>query len=168
MGKYYLGIYCIFFFFFSPKVFSNPPLSIQSTMIKNYSTNDFTRISEFFTGREGRGEDTIVRTDELGRAGIYLVLKLDRPICRLSEDAKLTFRYVVSDFQREKEHVFELAPVARKSPWIFVGITGSDYHGPNQSLLAWSVELHANGETVAQKSYLWEMEMDQPGEVNCQ
>lgn len=168
MGKFYWGVSLVFLFW-GPKVFSLPnsfPLSIQSTMVRHYGANDFTRISEYFIGREDRGADTIVRTDELGRAGIYLVLKLDRPICRLSEDSKLIFRYILSNCQREQERVFPLAPVAGKSPWIFVGVTEADYCGPGQSLLAWFVEVHSQGEVVDQKSYLWEMR--QSLDSNCQ
>ena len=158
MAKYFSGVYCIILFFFGPILCAwEPPLSIRSIMVKNYGVNDFTRISEYFTGRESTGGDTILRTDPSGRAGIYLVIKLSQPLCRLAEDAVLTFRYVLSDCNRETEQTFELASVAGSSRWLFVGVTGADYHGAAQSLMAWSVEIASNGECVAQESYLWRM-----------
>jgi len=134
------------------------PLCIESVLVKHYCANDFFAISEFFTGRENTGGDTILRTDDLQRAGLYLVVNLNKPVCELAEDAELVFQYVVSDCKNIKKKGFELKPKAGSSPWLFVGVTGADYHGRDQSFLAWSLEIYSNGERVSQESYLWEMD----------
>lgn len=133
------------------------PLRILSTMTRYYSHNESTRISEFFTGVEDNGQDTVLRTDNCGRAGIYLVVGLNKFICQLKDGCILRFRYLVSDCKEEKEIRFDLESCGR-SPWIFIGITGKDFHGPSQSLVAWSVEICSEGDYAIKNSFLWGMD----------
>lgn len=137
-------------------------LCIESVLVKHYLATDFLRISEYFTGKENTGGDTILRVDDLWRAGLYLVVKLSQPACELSEDAELIFKYVLSDCKEEKNKVFELKSKRGRSHWVFVGMTGVDYHGCNQTFLAWSLEIYSNGECVSQESYLWDMYGGEP------
>lgn len=165
MTKQFLGLCCFLLWICGSTAFGWNSLAIRSAMVRNYTANDFTRISEYFTGRPNNGADTVLRTDETGRGGIYLVIKLNKLIYNLDPNAVLTFKYILSDSNDEKEKVFDLAPVAGRSPWIFIGITGADFHGPDQTLVAWSLDIQENEQLVTEHSYLWTM--DERVRTNC-
>lgn len=135
-------------------------------MNRYYCQNDFTRISEYFTGVENTGGNIILRSDCRGRAGIYLVLGLNKFVSQLSDGAFLRFRYIVSDCNEEQEMTFNLEPSCGRSPWIFIGITGKDFHGPCQNLVAWSVEICSGEDHVIKNSFLWRM--DDVCRPNCE
>lgn len=158
---------CIIFFIFEFLVFGSYPLRecmkpdtlcIESVIVRHYPPNSFISISEFFTGRENTGGDTILRTDELNRSGLYLVVGLNQAVNALPEDTEVVFQYILSNCRDVKKKVFEIKSKAGSSPWLFLGVTGQEYIGLCQTFLAWSLKIHANGECVTQKSYLWEME----------
>lgn len=140
------------------------PFCIESVLVRHYTAFDFMRIAEFFTGREHTGGDTILRVDELCRAGIYLVVELNKAVCELPEDAEVVFQYILSDCHEVKKKNFELKSKGGPSHWLFVGVTGLEYQGVCQTFLAWSLEIYAGGQCVTQHSYLWKMDEE---EANC-
>lgn len=155
MIKRFLRPFFILLMLCASTALSAVPLRIVSVMNRFYCQNDFTRISEYFTGVENTGGDTILRTDNCGRAGIYLVIGLNQSVSQLSDGAFLKFRYFVSDSNDPKEQTFSLNPNCGITPWIFVGITGADFHG--QNLVAWSIEICSNDDHVVKNSFLWSM-----------
>lgn len=159
MRKQFLGYLFIgLLIFASAGLDAALPLCILSVTDKGHMTKDkFTRISEYFTGIEDTGGDTIFRTDGCGREGIYLVVGLNRSVSRLSEGAYLKFSYLLSDSKREEEVTFEIDPKCGHTRWIYLGVTGINYHGPCQYFVAWSIEIHSNEEHVVQNSFLWRM-----------
>lgn len=155
MRRGFLGYALIVLLMSGVSVLGGGPLGILSVMENIYKKEKFTRISEYFTGIEDTGGDTIFRTNECGREGIYLVICLNRSVSRLSEGAFLRFRYVLSDGMGEEEMVFEIDPRCGNTSWIYVGVTGPDYHGACQYLKAWQIEICSGEERVIRSSYLW-------------
>lgn len=149
-----LGLYSIVLMILASSYLSGEPLCILSVMNRIYSQNDFTRISEYFTGVEDNGFDTVLRTDDCVRGGIYLVIKLNRCVPQLGRGAYLRFRYLPSGLNKEKEKIFSLDSGCGVSPWVFVGVTGVD---ACQNLVAWSIEIGSEEGCVVKDSYLWAM-----------
>lgn len=159
MSKRFFGFSCFLLIICMSAVSSGAPLRILSVMNRGYGQNDFTRISEYFTGIEDNGYDTVLRTDDCVRAGTYLVIAINQSVAELSDDAFLRIKYLLSGSNKEKERVFNLRSQCGRSSWIFVGVTGADLCG---CLVAWSIEIHSNDECVIENSYLWSMK-----EVGC-
>lgn len=165
MTRRLMRLFCVLLMIFASSALTAKPLRILSVMNRNYCHNDFTRISEYFTGVEDTGGDTILRTDNCGRAGIYLVISLNKIVSQLSDGAFLKFSYIVSDSNEKKEITFNLDSSCGNTPWIFIGITGADFHGICQNLVAWSIEIYSNDDYALKNSFLWSI--SQSERQNC-
>lgn len=151
-----LILFCTSRLFSAIAIENNTPcpekLIIYSVTKCFYDKSKFTRISEYFTGIEDTGGDTLLRTDPDCRSGLYLVININKPICTLGPGAFLHFKYVLSGCKKVQEKCFSLDSPCGFTRWIYLGITGADLCG---GLVAWSIEIHSKADCVIQNSYLW-------------
>ncbi|MEM0965734.1 MAG: hypothetical protein AAGJ81_06270 [Verrucomicrobiota bacterium] len=140
---------------------------------QRYSTEeDFTRISEFFTGREPVGGRVYLRTSPDSREGYYWIVPSedlpDQPSV-----AKLTVQLPGSPEWIHYE--FPISEAERERSVFWLGITGEDWPGRKFHPIAWQLSFQSEEGTVlySRDSFLWTPEVkivaaDDPssGEVN--
>jgi hypothetical protein len=143
--------------FGSAALAQSAPLTLVRVWPGYRNAESFDRISEYFTGQENQGRQTILRSQPAARAGYYFLVRLDNPgpvvagavfelhiISPTSPDAQLfTFKSDVP----AGSHAFDL------------GVTGTDWFGPKASAVAWLLTVRApDGTELAQRqSFLWAM-----------
>jgi hypothetical protein len=115
----------------------------------------FKRISEYFTGRENTGGETILRTHPTQRAGFYFLVRLVNP--GPARPAHFRLQTIAPGAQSPHTDTFpaELKP---GSAAYHLGLTGPEWQNPKSQPVAWHLQiLAADGRLLAeQKSYLWE------------
>lgn len=117
----------------------------------------FKRISEFFTGKENTGSETVFRTQPDDRHGYYFLVRLKNEGPAIPA-AKFVIHLILPDSPETKTYTFS-QDLAKGSKVVNLGITGTDWPGKDINPVAWKFELHdASGQLVAGKgSFLWEM-----------
>jgi len=117
--------------------------------------DSFVRISEYFTGRENTGRETVVRTHPDARDGYYFLTRVrsDHAIA----GARFVLDVVTPGDPAPKSYTFA-ADVADGSHVFQLGLTGGDWPAKNVHPVAWHLELQsADGKVIAAKSsFLWE------------
>ena len=119
------------------------------------SADPFTRISEFFTGRENPGERIILRTQADNRAGLYFLIRVKNPGPLIT---KTHFAVAVILPGHPDPQVFNFNTDVPAGGKVYqLGLTGADWPGRKIYPLAWQVELlGADGRPLAvQTSFLW-------------
>ena len=111
-----------------------------------FAEDAFTRISEFFTGKEDRGNRSILRSHPDARAGHYVKFNLAKPYavdhCRLEVLALGVKEIVTYAFKVEESWTVEKA--------IYLGLTGPEWSQKSQPPIAYKVVLlDAAGNTIA-------------------
>lgn len=120
---------------------------------------EFTRIGEFFHGREVSTSRLIVRSLPEARDGQYFLLWLDEPIEALPTGSRAQLEILSSRSQEMRTFDFDLSGSPQDTKRLYLGLTGSDWTGESEYALAWRVTLFGpDGEALAvYKSFLWEM-----------
>lgn len=118
--------------------------------------DSFKRISEYFTGEENPGRETIRRSQPEERAGYYFLARVRNRGAALPA-AKLVLSIIKPDSPLTKVYTF---PVALESGehLYHLGLTGADWPGKKVRPVAWKLEVIATDGTLlaAHKSFLWE------------
>lgn len=114
----------------------------------------FTRISEYFTGRENPGRYSLFRSDPARRQGFYVSL-LTQDGDALSAVAKVRIQFIrAASLDVETR---EIADATIDKDRLLVGLTDAEWADPSARPLAWRIELlDATGDVVdSAQSFLW-------------
>ncbi len=118
------------------------------------SAASFKRISEYLTGRENTGGETILRTDPAQRAGYYFMVRLDTPGAPLKVQFKL--QLVSPTSAVPQEIVFDGEATSGVTQ---LGLTGPEWQDAKSQPVAWHLQVLAANDgrlLAAEKSYLWD------------
>jgi hypothetical protein len=115
----------------------------------------FKRISEYFTGRENTGIETVLRTNPAQRAGFYFQLRVANPGAARAVQFQLQLIEQGSPTPHPTTFPAELKP---GSAVFQLGLTGPAWQNAKSQPVAWQVQVLADdGRVLATaKSYLWE------------
>ncbi len=120
----------------------------------------FKRISEYFTGRENTGGQTVLRTHPEERAGYYFLVRLNGVPAGSDLQARLTvIRPAAPDGLTYNFSV----RLAGETTVLNLGLTGPDWPDKDADAVAWKLDLlSADGARVlaTEKSYLWDKPAD--------
>jgi hypothetical protein len=115
----------------------------------------FKRISEYFTGRENTGGQSVLRTHPEQRAGYYFLVR----VANSGAPRKVTARLQVITDTAAKPVEFLFSPELDSGETVFhLGLTGADWPDATTNPVAWKLDLtDAGGQApVSEQSYLWE------------
>jgi len=128
-------------------------ICIESVEARCYPANAFKRISEYFTCKENKGWDCVVRTNPDCRGGLYFVVTLNHSVCNLGEGSRVILKYVDITDPEVRNYSFSLNTACCWSREIWIGLT----EGEIPPIAAWKVEAYdAQQELLSfKKSYLW-------------
>ncbi len=137
---------------------SRHEVEIENVKLRLIESRKFTRISEFFTGKENMGRRIILRSNPQERGGLYFIVKMDTKMSDLPDGIQVGVDFFDAGSAIQKHYKFQLPAERKPSSRLFIGITG-DGRLEQEVPVAWRVYLEAaTGELVAElKSYLWEM-----------
>lgn len=117
----------------------------------------FDRISEYFTGRENPGGQTVLRSQPAERAGFYFLARIKNAGPAV---AGATFKLDVITPASAAPRTFTFAADLPAGEQVFnLGLTGADWPGGAKARpVAWQLAVLAPGgaELVQTQSYLWE------------
>ncbi len=115
----------------------------------------FKRISEYFTGRENTGGETVLRTNPEQRAGFYFQLRVANPGAARQVQFQLQLIEPGSPTPHTTTFPAELKP---GSAFFQLGLTGPAWQNAKSQPVAWQVQVLADDGRVlaSEKSYLWE------------
>jgi hypothetical protein len=118
------------------------------------TTASFQRLSEFFTGRENTGKETVLRSQPDARQGYYWFLRLENSGAAIAE---ATFELQVITPANPEPRTFTFrAPVPAGSRVFDVGLTGADWPDAAAAPVAWLLRVRSPaGELVSAQSFLW-------------
>jgi hypothetical protein len=118
------------------------------------TTASFQRLSEFLTGRENTGKDTVLRSQPAARDGYYWFFRLENRDVAIAE-AVFELQVITPAGPDPKTFTFR-APVPHGTPVFYLGVTGADWPGPTDEPVAWSLRIRtAAGDLAAAQSFLW-------------
>lgn len=118
------------------------------------TTASFQRLSEFLTGRENTGKETVLRSQPAARQGYYWFLRLENSGAAIAE---ATFELQVITPANPEPRTFTFhAPVGAGSRVFNVGLTGTDWPDAEAAPVAWLLRVRSPaGELVSAQSFLW-------------
>jgi hypothetical protein len=126
----------------------------------------FTRVSEYFTGKENTRGATILRTQPTSRDGFYFTLRThtEAPV----ELAWIELQIITPASPEARTDSFAIS-LPRGSHLIRFGLTGTDWPGPKALPVAWKLRLLSAGgaELATDQSYLWS-KPDAPAEKKAE
>jgi hypothetical protein len=131
------------------------PLTVVRIWPDYRAAGSFERISEYFTGREASGPQTILRSQPAARAGYYFLVRLDNPATAFPG---ATFELQVITPRSPEPRVFTFkADVPAGSRAFDLGLTGADWPDAKASPVAWLFTVRAEGgaELARAHSFLW-------------
>ncbi len=118
------------------------------------AAESFTRISEYFTGEENTGGQTVLRTDPAERTGFYWLIRTSAsaPIA----NARVEISTVGTDFNAPSvsEWLVDLPAGSRVT---LAGLTGTPWQQPRAQPVAWRLRLLSSDgrELAREQSFLW-------------
>lgn len=115
----------------------------------------FKRISEYFTGRENTGNETVLRTNPEQRAGFYFQLRVANP----GAERKVQFQLQLIEQGSPTPHTTTFPAELKPGSAVFeLGLTGPVWQNAKSQPVAWHVQVLADDGRVlaSEKSYLWE------------
>ncbi len=117
--------------------------------------DSFKRISEYFTGEENPGRDTILRSQADNRNGFYFLIRARNPATTFP-GAKFILSIISPDSANPKVYEFPVT-VEHGSHVYHLGLTGDDWAGPEVHPVAWQLRLvdGQNRELATRQSFLW-------------
>ncbi|HTB79888.1 MAG TPA: hypothetical protein VK717_03275 [Opitutaceae bacterium] len=120
------------------------------------TTESFERISEYFTGNENTGGQTMLRSQPAERMGFYFLVRLKNSGATVTG---ATFELSVITPASATPHLFTFTGDLPAGEHVFnLGLTGADWPGAKTEPVAWKLTVlapdHA-GLTSAQ-SFLWD------------
>lgn len=136
---------------------SATPLTVVRVWPAYHTAASFDRISEYFTGEENPGYQTILRSQPAARAGYYFLVRLDNASATVPS-AVFELR-VISPASPEPQVFTFKADVPAGSHAFSLGLTGSDWPGSKASAVAWLLTVRSpdGTELLRRQSFLWAM-----------
>ncbi len=133
------------------------PLTLVRVWPAYHTAESFDRISEYFTGEENPGRQTILRSQPAARAGYYFLVRLDNPGGVIT--GAVFELHVISPASPDPQLFTFKADVPGGSRAFSLGLTGTDWPGPKASVVAWllTVRTPDGTELVQRQSFLWAM-----------
>ena len=129
-------------------------VSIVRLLPSYRTTASFQRLSEFFTGRENPGKETMLRSQPADRAGYYWFLRLENKGTAFAE-ATFELQVITSASPDPRTFTFR-TPVPHGKQVFNVGVTGSDWPTAGDEPVAWKLVVRSTaGELVSAQSFLW-------------
>jgi hypothetical protein len=118
------------------------------------TADSFERISEYFTGRENPGRQTILRSQPAERGGYYWLIRTKAPVTLHSVILEITV--TAPGTNDPVTHAFR-TDLPAGSHVTLAGLTGADWPDPKVDPVTWRVRvLDANGTELAHEaSFLW-------------
>lgn len=118
------------------------------------TAESFERISEYFTGRENPGGQTIVRSQPAARAGFYWLIRTRNEVARSGVTIELSV--TLPGTEAPKTHVLRTDVPAGRHVTL-AGITGADWPDLGVEPVTWQLRiLDASGlELARDASFLW-------------
>ena len=141
-----------------------PKIRIFTVDVQYLTANNFKSLAESFTGNEDMGEAGVVRSDPESRDGMYFVLQLSRYVKHIPLGSEVLVQYTRSDNPQVTSKTMPLVDLNKNGSYLYVGITGPDWPGPDTKVTAWKISiLDASGNPIVEKkSFTW----NQPKSTN--
>lgn len=117
------------------------------------TAESFERISEYFSGQENTGGQTIVRTQPGSRAGFYWLI---RTKAGAATDARIELSVLAPDAPAARTYTLSTRLPAG-SHVTMAGLTGADWPQPETPPVAWRLRVldSAGRELATEQSFLW-------------
>ena len=119
------------------------------------TAESFERISEFFTGEENTGRETVLRTHPERRAGFYYLVRTANSGETLT-GATFVLRVISPSSPDPKVTTFPVE-IPPRSKVFLLGLTGPDWPHEDVHPVAWKLELRSADDAVlaSAQSFLW-------------
>jgi len=119
------------------------------------SDDSFLRISEYLSGEENTGRQTVLRSQPDDRDGFYFLVRV-KGAHDQSGATKFVLEVITPDSAQAKVYNFPTA-ITKRSQVFNLGLTGSDWKGKKVHPVAWRLRLIADEdrELASQQSFLW-------------
>lgn len=142
----------------------NAAVRIQWVDVRYFPEVSFKRIIEHFTGEEDAGGGCIMRTDRLGLAGMYWVVRLSHRVLGLQPGSQVRLVYIDSDSPEKHEKTLPVNFKSAYSRELYVGVTGEDWPSCKKGLVAWSLDILSPFEEILahEESFLWKYHSGSP------
>lgn len=131
-----------------------PALELIRVWPGSRTADSFERISEYFTGRENPGRQTILRSQPGERGGYYWLIRTKAPVTLHSVVLEITV--TAPGVSEPVIHTFR-THLPAGSHVTLAGLTGADWPDPDVEPVTWRVRVvDANGTELAREaSFLW-------------
>jgi hypothetical protein len=118
------------------------------------AADSFERISEFFSGKENPGGQTVLRSQPAERAGFYFLVRTEAKTAM--EGARVELQVFLPGVEQPKKMTFP-ATLPAGGHVTLVGLTGADWPGEKTQPVAWHLAVLAADGTVLveENSFLW-------------
>lgn len=136
--------------------FAAPELKLVRVWPEWRDAKSFKRISEYFTGRENTGGQTILRSQPAQRTGYYFLVRVENPGAARAVQAQLHLIPPGSPAQKTTVFPVTLRPGTNV---LNLGLTSPEWLDPKTQPVAWQLQIIAadDGAVLAsEKSYLWD------------
>lgn len=134
-------------------------VEIQEVKPRYIEAEPLTRISDYFSAQENKGNRIFLRSTPEARSGYYFVLILDKQVRRLPLGTTVTGEFYTPNQIAPQTFAFTLPNRRPKTKEIFVGLTGDDWPDADSIPAAWRFTIKdPNGEILGQsQSFLWSL-----------
>ncbi len=136
--------------------------SLASTELKDvqfryYTSEQLTRLPEYFTGKEFTGSRMFCRSSK-DRTGLYFSFPLDKEFLTLPTDSIINLSIIRSSRKSIEEFIFKLPDERRGKKDLFLGLTGKDWPSDDARPIAWKIEILNSSKVLLfwKKSFLWD------------
>lgn len=118
---------------------------------------DFSRISEFFTGKEPETDRIFVRSDPENRGGYYWIFPIHEEFAKLGV-GEILLSVQVPGNPEIREFALTSSRPMDSGTTLWVGLTGEDWPDAELRPIAWQIRiLSPDGNILVQReSYLWQ------------
>ena len=136
-----------------------PKFRISSAQFQYKPERAFKHIREYFTGKEYKAGQLILRTYPESRAGMYFSFIVSPSVNRLPDGSQLILKWIQTDSAEVNQREFLLRDIEDVRSEIFVGLTGVDWANQELKITAWQISIISpGGEILAEEqSFLWKM-----------
>ena len=123
---------------------------------RHYSEHAFSRIPEFFRGKEYSGDQLIVRSSST-REGLYFTIPLGKKNCSLRNAKSVELQIIDSTNPQPRVLDYSIFEVLPQKKILLVGVTGQDWNQSTMDLVAWKVIIFgaAQKQIFSSQSTLW-------------